>query len=263
MASTRIFGDVTNRFSLEALLKTSDVSSSVQRHLVRVYSLLATVCGAAVAGTLLNVVYGVGDTLLEWPLLSILLTVGSLMGVFFTSRDNVTRRTQFLLFFGALNGLLIAPLVELSLEINPGILVGAIGITLGVFVSFTAAALSSQRRSYIGVFGVLGAVVSTLLVLQVLSIFVPSTLNYTLQLYLGAVMMALYVLADTQMIVARAERGNADHVQDALSLFQDLFSLLVRVLIILLQKQAKRDSSSRGSSHSRSRSRKGRSQRVA
>lgn len=65
---------------------------------------------------------------------------------------------------------------------------------------------------------------------------------FEVELYLGLVVFSGYVLFDTQLIVERASAGDFDHIKHALDLFVDAVAIAVRVLVILLKNQEKRDS---------------------
>lgn len=56
------------------------------------------------------------------------------------------------------------------------------------------------------------------------------------QLYIGVIVMAGFILFDTQNIVEKVRIGNRDVVQHALDLFFDVLSMFRRLLIILTQK---------------------------
>lgn len=49
----------------------------------------------------------------------------------------------------------------------------------------------------------------------------------------------------TQVIIEKANRGERDHIQAALSLFVDFVAILVRLLVILLQNAEKREAEER------------------
>lgn len=56
------------------------------------------------------------------------------------------------------------------------------------------------------------------------------------QLYIGVLVMAAFVLFDTQNIVEKVRAGSTDVVQHSMDLFFDVLSLFRRLLIILTQK---------------------------
>lgn len=58
--------------------------------------------------------------------------------------------------------------------------------------------------------------------------------------YLGLLVFAGYVLFDTQLVVERASAGDMDQVQHALDLFVDFMAIAVRVLVILLKNQERK-----------------------
>lgn len=59
------------------------------------------------------------------------------------------------------------------------------------------------------------------------------------QLYIGLIVMAAFVLFDTQMIMERCRAGSTDCIRHSLDLFFDLVSMFRRLLIILTQKVSK------------------------
>lgn len=54
-------------------------------------------------------------------------------------------------------------------------------------------------------------------------------------------MFCLYIVGDTQVIVAKAESGHYDVVGDALNLFTDLAQVFVRILVILSKKESEKE----------------------
>ncbi len=65
--------------------------------------------------------------------------------------------------------------------------------------------------------------------MAVANLFFYSSGLMTMQLYLGLAIFSLYVVFDTQVLIARAEAGDKDYLSDSLNLYIDLIALFVRV----------------------------------
>jgi len=78
-----------------------------------------------------------------------------------------------------------------------------------------------------------------MLMLSLIGWLVPSMRQFAfnVNLYGGLVVFLLYVLYDTQMMIARAAGGDEDFVWHAVELFTDFIALFVRILIILMKKK--------------------------
>ena len=114
-----------------------------------------------------------------------------------------------------------------------------------------ASPATMQVRGAIGALGMAG------MVTWLMGMATGSPAALQMQLFLGAGMMALYVARDTQRAIAAAAAGAGDAVTDALVLFQDFFGLLVRILVMLSNKERQRDRR-RGGSNNKDRSRSSR-----
>lgn len=124
--------------------------------------------------------------------------------------------------------------------VNSGLIFNAVAGTCAIFVSFSASAVLSQRRSYMFLSGILASAMTCLCVLRLGSFFFGRSAGlYDLELYGGLMIFSGYVLFDTQMIIEKAGAGDFDEVKHALDLFLNLLQIFVRILIILIKNAQK------------------------
>lgn len=232
-------GRGNQRFNLQAMMKASDISSTTQRHLVRVYLTLAAALGAASLGAGFNIVTGIGGFLGIFGFL-----IFTMWLAFTPSTQQTMHRRQLLLGGVAVSqGLSIGPLISASLSISPNLIILALLATTLVFGSFSGAALLSRRRSYLYLGGMLSSLLSIFMMMRLATMFFPMgrAMMFEAELYVGLIAFLGYVLFDTQMIVERAENGDRDHVRHALDLFVDFGAILVRLLIIMMRNAQERE----------------------
>lgn len=115
-------------------------------------------------------------------------------------------------------------------------------IQAAIFVGFTGATLlsgadASASRWKVYAFGLLASLASAASYLALFNLFFGWGATYTVELYLGLAVFCLYIIADTQMIVAKALSGQRDVVKDSMALFVDLVQVFVRILVVLMRKQ--------------------------
>ncbi len=94
-------------------------------------------------------------------------------------------------------------------------------------------ALMTERRSQLYLGGLLASGLGILSLMGLANAFIGSSGMYDVEVYLGLLVFAGFVVFDTQVMVERAEQGRRDVPVDALMLFTDLFGVFVRLLIIL------------------------------
>lgn len=208
-------------------------SPRVQRYLVRVYSNLAMTTGSATLASILSMRGIIGEIGFIGVLVSFALVFGmqALRG-----RVSDQVRLGMLLAFGFLQGMSVGPIIGVVFDLNPDLLLMAVVGTLLAFLSFTGAALFSQRRSYLYLGGLI--MFSTFVLL--ISSFLPFLFNFNL--YLGLFVFCFYIIYDTQVIVERADMMQADRggIDGALQLFTNLIGIFVRLLMILSQNEKKK-----------------------
>merc|ERR1719174_374071 len=86
---------------------------------------------------------------------------------------------------------------------------------------------------------------STLLFLGFLNIFFRSQLLFQAHLYIGLAIFCGFVMFDTQVIIRKARNGDKDFIAHSLDLFIDFVQIFRKVLILLMQKESKKDENKR------------------
>lgn len=223
-------------FDLKALLKISDLSSPVRKHLSKVYADLTLCLLSAAIGSLAYIAYGVGG----WGT-SIL---GLICMIAFLSAEKASQTVKYSLFlgFGFLQGLSVGPLCARALHVDPSILITALVATTCIFICFSLAALYAEKRSYLYLGGGLASWTLVLSLMGLLNIFLRFEFLFNLQLAIGLLIFIGYVVYDTQMIILKAETGDRNHLRHAFELFVDFVAIFVRILIILLKNAEKKKS---------------------
>merc|ERR1711974_562663 len=138
---------MNQKFDLQAMLKSNDVSAGTQSHLARVYSVLSLGLGVAALGSWIHLQTHLGGVL------STLATFGFLLWLSFDQdKSNQLKRIGIFSGFCFAKGLSIGGLVEQLLFIDPSIVFSALLGTVGIFACFSQSAMLSKRRSllYIG-----------------------------------------------------------------------------------------------------------------
>ena len=223
-------GQNESSFDFKTFSNLSTLRKDVQQHLVAVYSLLAASLLSASVGVYAHLTVQLGG---------FLTTVANIVCVvwllsMYNLPDNFRQRLSLFLGASFFQGCTIGLLVEHVLVFHPSVLLTAFLGTSAIFACFTASALVSPRRSYLYLGGFLGSALSTMAMLRLGSMFLGGyNPMFQVELYLGLLVMAGYVLFDTQLIVEKATYGVKDPLVDSLKLYSDFVSMFVRLLIIL------------------------------
>mmetsp|Transcript_24424 Transcript_24424/g.58876 ORF Transcript_24424/g.58876 Transcript_24424/m.58876 type:complete len:247 (+) Transcript_24424:255-995(+) len=233
-------------FDLKTLMKTSKVSEHTQQHLSKVYtSLMATVFAAFVGASMCM-------RMEEFP--PSVAAMGAFGGLFVMiamsciDKSKTSLRTALMIGFGFLEGVSLTPLLKLAVVVDERIIATAFLGTASIFLCFSLAALTSKRRSFLYLGGILGSTLTILILSSLINMFLGSALLFNLELYVGLAVFVGYILFDTQVIIEAAEKGNDDYVWHAMKLFIDLVGIFIRILIILIKMNQKKQSSSNRSS---------------
>ncbi|XP_063226154.1 bax inhibitor 1 [Bacillus rossius redtenbacheri] len=216
----------------------SKLEEPVRQHLKNVYACLTVSLLGASAGAYVHMY----TELLSAGLLTMLGSVGLLVALMCTPDTGKNRglRVAYLLGFAFLTGLGMGPLLDVVVDIDPSIVVSALVGTSLIFASFTVSALLARRAQWLYLGGTLMTLLSTLFYLSLANLLFGSYFISQVNLYVGLVVMCLFVLYDTQLIIEKRRRGDKDFVTHSVDLFIDFISIFRRLVIILTQKEQRR-----------------------
>lgn len=133
-----------------------DVSEKTQQHLARVYSLLLVSCLTCAAGMYCNATFFMTGILST--VVSIILSVYLIWQIKNQSNSQDFRR-WCLAGLSFQLGFLIGPVINHLAVVDPALLIQAVSYTAASFLSFSALAMFSKRRSYL----FLGGIIITLM----------------------------------------------------------------------------------------------------
>jgi len=221
-----------------SIFSFAPISKDVQQHLKNVYLTLGISLLSATLGVFAHLKFAIGSA----TFLCSLCGVGSLLFLLATptQRDNLAQRLVLLLGFSFFQGVLLGPLVQLALILEPSLIFIALSSTVVIFACFSLASImANNQRTYLYWGGALSSALSTLFWMSFLGMFFHSPLNLTIQIYGGLLLFIGYVLYDTQLIILKSENGDNDFVKHSVELFIDFVAIFVRILIILLKNSQK------------------------
>ncbi|KAI6654595.1 Bax inhibitor 1-like [Oopsacas minuta] len=226
--------------SIKALTSFSNLTPPMRSHLTKVYSNMLYCCIAASVGGYLSVIGRL--QVLGW--LGGLLSMCCFFYLLFTRNPHNLRkggyRFEALLGFGFLTGFGTGPILRIALAVNPAIIPAACLAGTVIFLCFSLAALTAQRRSMLYLGGYLSTGLLLLLGLGFLNIFFRSPLVFNFQIYLCLMVFIAFIPFDTQMILERFEMGDQDHIMHSLDLFIDLVQVIRMLIVILTKKEEKK-----------------------
>lgn len=225
-----------NNWSYDSLKNFRQISPTVQNHLKQVYLLLCCALIASAVGAYLHILWNIGG---------FLTTIGfgaTVMFLLSTPPHKEQKRVSLLMAAGVFEGASIGPLIELAIDFDPSILVGAFVGTALAFACFSAAAMLAKRREYLYLGGLLSSGLSIMCWLSIASYFFGGSLAiFKFELYFGLLIFVGYMVVDTQDIIEKAHLGDLDYVKHALTLFTDFVAVFVRILIIMLRNASDKE----------------------
>lgn len=136
-----IFSYFTNpKVDIRSLLKSNDISSDVQKHLVKVYTTLCMTFAASMLGVFLDSMLHLGG------LLTSLASFGVLISIRMVSIEKYALRMNMLMAYGALLGMSTGSLVKLAWHVDKSIIITALLSSGAMFGCFTCSALFGKSH---------------------------------------------------------------------------------------------------------------------
>jgi len=228
--------DTLNNFMRE--LQFGKLEKRVKSHLTKVYTAMGLSLIACAIGSYLHMA-----NIFTAGILTALGMLGGVIALLMMAPTVENSSTRFGLLMGVslAAGVNEGPLLDFAVHLDPSLVVTAFLATALVFVCFTLSALMSEDRKWLAIGGILSSGLSWLILFGFLNIFFQSRLLFDIKLYVGLAIFCGYILYDTQMIVEKCRSGDDDYIGHCLMLFLDFINIFRRILIILSDKEAKKD----------------------
>ncbi|KAG6811856.1 hypothetical protein H0H92_005527 [Tricholoma furcatifolium] len=182
-----------------------------------------------------------------WVVLGVSLvgSIGSMMGVFYTPPEKTVQKHLFWLAFNGFQAATLSPLFFL----NPALLSRAALYTCGVVGSLSYVGATATTDKYLNWGGPLLAGVTVVALSSLAPMALPLgmrglAVSEAISLYGGLAVFSGFVLFDTQKILQHGrlvEQGlkKADPVSEAISLQLDMINIFIRLVQILSMNQRK------------------------
>jgi FtsH-binding integral membrane protein len=219
-------------------LQFGRLEKNVKSHLMKVYTTMGLALIACAVGSWIHMagIFTAG-------LLTAIGTIVAVIGLMAMapSEENSAKRFSLLMTIAVMCGINQGPLLQIVASIDPSIIMTAFLATALVFICFSVSSLLSNDRKWIALGGVLSSALAWLLLFGFLNIFIQSQLIYELKLYAGLAIFCGFVLYDTQVIVEKRRQGDDDYIGHCLTLFLDILNIFRHILILLTDKEVKRD----------------------
>jgi FtsH-binding integral membrane protein len=222
--------------NMRALFDLEPISSYVQVHLARTYMTLLVTILSCVVGSLTTVMYfqrftsGLSYMAIVFGIFGLVIHIASTRQV---EGSNSRYISLFVLayLFGFLNGD-IFKLLLISKQFF--IVWQALGATIIIFGVFSVMAYFINSRYYLYMGSFLITSLSLKIWLDLFNIFFLQSQDYVdVSIYWGLFLFMGYVVYDTQLMIARFQRGDTDHVYHALALFLDFINIFLDVLHLI------------------------------
>eukprot|EP01090_Pellita_catalonica_P017827 TRINITY_DN5503_c0_g1_i1.p1 TRINITY_DN5503_c0_g1~~TRINITY_DN5503_c0_g1_i1.p1 ORF type:complete len:338 (+),score=30.50 TRINITY_DN5503_c0_g1_i1:23-1015(+) len=212
--------------------QSSQLTPYVRAHVKNVYATLAGTIAVCGLGSQIPLFAPALLTTSPWLFFGAAMV--PLLGTMFTPKKFVKARLGMLGTFAALEGMMCAPLILSTQFSQPGLLLAAFAGTSAIFAGFTITALVAKRASFLKYGGVLfgGLLLTCGLGIAAQFLALPP-IFYNIYMWGGLGIFSVLVAYDTQAMIERATRKEADVVNDSLGLFMNFVNIFIRLLAIM------------------------------
>jgi len=173
-------------------------------------------------------------------------SIGTMMGVFYTSPENAIQKHIFWIGFNACQAATLSPLFFL----NPAILSRAALYTCGVVGALSYVGSTAKNDTYLKLGGPLLAGITVVMFSSLAPMVLPLgirglAISEAISLYGGLALFGGFVLYDTQKILQHARliaegRLKSDPIKESIALELDMINIFIRLVQILTMQQSRR-----------------------
>lgn len=234
------------------ILSFTPLTVSQQRYLTATYTVLAGGCFTTYLGYQFSDALAFGGAVL--PALG---TIGLIMYIFGSSATGKSacltdlqhgsglKRLAAFLGLTALTGVSLAPLMDFAALVNPTIVSTALLAATSTFIAFSLAAMFNRNRKYLALGGLIGTAFSYLTLIRLANFYFRSPFTREFLVWAGLAIHCLYLLYNTQAVIADFDRGRHDIVGHALVFYVDAVQVFIRLIHILLENERRKNRSKR------------------
>ncbi|UVC54752.1 hypothetical protein MACJ_003723 [Theileria orientalis] len=226
-------------FKFDTIFNTAPITEAQKYHMTKVYNTLAYTGLITFITVALN-----GPWKYVNPLIASLLLILSLVYIAFTkyNKDELNlKRMAALTVFPMSIGIIHKNFISQVVAVKPELVNTALMATVGIFTSFSLAALYISSRLTMYITSTLGSMALYLALASFANLFVGSELAHGVVLSMGIVVFVGYIVIDTQRILEDFSQGDEDYMMHAILLYYDLFELFFRILIMLKNKEDRKE----------------------
>ncbi|UKK01629.2 hypothetical protein MACK_002447 [Theileria orientalis] len=222
-------------FKFDTIFNNAPITEAQKYHMTKVYNTLAYTGLITFVTVAIN-----GPWKYIHPLIASLVLILSLVYIAFTKykKDELNlRRLVALTVFPMSIGIIHKNFISQVVAVKPELVNTALMATVGIFASFSLAALYISSRLTMYITSTLGSMALYLALASFANLFVGSEMAHGVVLSMGIVVFVGYIVIDTQRILEDFSEGDEDYMMHAILLYYDLFELFFRILIMLKNKE--------------------------